>query len=96
MTDISVLRASGTPPQNRTYAYAAGTGSAVVAVPAGAYLLTVALAGSLPTCAAQIAALDTVLVPVGGTWTHNVDGGIRGAVNVTITDSDSYFVDWVV
>lgn len=96
MANLAHAELMGTVAANGTYAHAAGTGDAVVAVPAGAYLLSVSCwtLGAGATC--QIGARDTVTLPTGGTLEQDCGGGILGAVNVTFAGGmGGYLVEWI-
>ena len=80
----------------RKYDYRSGAGAAVVAVPAGAYLSTVAAFASAPGATAQIAGGNAVPVPVNGSVALDVSEGLQGALNVTFVGTSGYLVDWFI
>ena len=93
---LGQFRTSGTPAANGTYAFAAGAAPAVVAIPAGAYIVGISCWSTAAGATAKIGALDTVTLPPGGTLAQDVDGGITGAVNVTFAGAiGGYLVEWV-
>lgn len=76
-------------------AYDAGTGAATVTVPAGAWLKTVSVVCTTAPGTVKIGTNDTVTVPVGSSFSQDVGGGIQGQVDVVISASDAYYVDWI-
>jgi hypothetical protein len=88
--------AQGTPAANGTYAHAAGAAPAVVAVPDGAYIVGVSAWSTAAGATAQIGARNAVTLPSGGTLEQDVDGGIKGPVNVTFAGPiGGYLVEWI-
>lgn len=93
---IGQFRTHGSPAANGSYAYAAGGGPAVVAVPTDAYLVGVSCWASAAGATAQIAARPAVTLPPGGMLEQDVDGGIMGPTNVTFAGAiGGYLVEWV-
>lgn len=76
------------------YKYQAGAGAAVVAVPAGEYLSTVAAFAAAAGATVQIGAGALVPVPVNGSVAMDVQRGILGPVNVTFIGTSGYLVDY--
>lgn len=94
MPGVGQFQSKGTPAANGAYGYSAGA-SGVVAVPDKAHLvgLTAWAAAAGATC--QVGAGAVVAVPIGGSFTQDVQGGIVGAVNVTFVNTSQYFVEWI-
>ena len=83
--------------QNETfglYAYRAGAGAAVVAVPAGAYLSTVAGFAAAAGATMQIGGGDAIPIPNPGSASADVNCTLQGPLNVTFVGTGGYLVDW--
>lgn len=76
------------------YDYRSNVGAAVVAVPAGAYLSTVAAFATAAGATVQIDGGDIVPVPFPGSVSMDIQREIRGPVNVTFIGTSGYLVDW--
>ena len=76
------------------YDYSSGAGAAVVAVPAGAVLSTVAAFATAAGATVQIGAGDLVPVPILGSITMDIGREMQGPVNVTFVGTSGYLVDW--
>lgn len=77
------------------YGYQSGVGAAVVAVPQGAYLSTVAAFATATGATMTIGGGTATPIPFPGAASQDVDAGIQGPVNVTFAGAiGGYLVDW--
>ena len=96
ISSLGLLRPLGKAGAYGTYGYASGTGAAVVAVPAGAYLSSVAAFATAAGATVQIGAGNLIPVPNPGSVAADVENGLQGPLNITFVGTSGYLVDWMI